>query len=109
MALGSNQPLTEMRTRNLPGGEGRPALKTDNLTAICEPTVWKMWKLRRLTTLWASTACYKDSFTFLNMNSDSNASYRRTCCFHVLVVRMPVSAHGPADSGLENCVQINRY
>jgi hypothetical protein len=24
-----------------------------------------MWEPRRLTTLWASTACYRDSFTFL--------------------------------------------
>jgi hypothetical protein len=39
MTLGSTQPLTEMSTRNLPGGEGRPARKTDNLTAICAPTV----------------------------------------------------------------------
>jgi hypothetical protein len=37
MALGSTQNLTEMSTRNLPGGKGRPAHKTDNLTAICEP------------------------------------------------------------------------
>jgi hypothetical protein len=36
MALGSNQPLIEMSTRNL-GGEGRPARKADKLTAICEP------------------------------------------------------------------------
>jgi hypothetical protein len=37
MALGSTQPLTEMSTRNLPGGVKRwPALKADNLTAICE-------------------------------------------------------------------------
>jgi hypothetical protein len=41
MALGSTQPLTEMSTRNLPGGKGRPARKADNLTAICVPTVWK--------------------------------------------------------------------
>jgi hypothetical protein len=34
--LGSTQPLTEMSTRNLPGGKGRLALKADNLTAICE-------------------------------------------------------------------------
>jgi hypothetical protein len=34
MALGSTQPLTEMGTRNLPGGKGRPARKADNLTAI---------------------------------------------------------------------------
>jgi hypothetical protein len=39
MALGSTQPLTEMSTRNLPGGKGRPASKADNLTAICDPIV----------------------------------------------------------------------
>jgi hypothetical protein len=39
MALGSTQPLTEMSTRNLSGGKGRPARKADNLTAICEPIV----------------------------------------------------------------------
>jgi hypothetical protein len=36
MALGSTQPLTEMSTRNLPGGKGRPESKAD-VTAICEP------------------------------------------------------------------------
>jgi hypothetical protein len=44
--------------------DGRQARKTDNLTAICEPIVYKMWEPRRLTTLWASTACYRDGFTF---------------------------------------------
>jgi hypothetical protein len=39
MALESTQPLTEMSTRNLPGGKGRPACKADNLTTICEPIV----------------------------------------------------------------------
>jgi hypothetical protein len=39
MALGSTQPLTEMGTRNLPGGKGQPARKADNLIAICEPIV----------------------------------------------------------------------
>jgi hypothetical protein len=39
MALVSTQPLTDMSTRNLPGGKGRPARKADNLTAICEPIV----------------------------------------------------------------------
>jgi hypothetical protein len=39
MALGSTQPLTEMSTRNLPGGKGRPARRTDNLAAIFEPNV----------------------------------------------------------------------
>jgi hypothetical protein len=31
MDLGSTQPLTEMNTRNLPGGKRRPASKADNL------------------------------------------------------------------------------
>jgi hypothetical protein len=64
MTLGQTQPLTEMSTRNLPGGKGRPARKADNLTAICEPIVYKMWEPRRLTILWAFTACYRDTFTF---------------------------------------------
>jgi hypothetical protein len=37
MALGSTQLLTS--TRNLPEGKGRPARKTDNVAAICEPIV----------------------------------------------------------------------
>jgi hypothetical protein len=37
MAFGSTQPPTEMSTRDLRGGKGRPARKADNLTAISEP------------------------------------------------------------------------
>jgi hypothetical protein len=33
------QPVTEMCTKNLPGGKWRLARKGDNLTAICEPIV----------------------------------------------------------------------
>jgi hypothetical protein len=36
----------------------------DNFTAICEPIVQKMWEPRYLTILWATMACYRDSFTF---------------------------------------------
>jgi hypothetical protein len=63
MALRTTQPLTEMSTRNLPGGKGGPA-RNGNLTTICEPIVLKMWEPRRLTNLWAFTACHSDSFTF---------------------------------------------
>jgi hypothetical protein len=38
MALGSTQPLTEMSTRDLPGGKGRPARKAD-LAVIYEPII----------------------------------------------------------------------
>jgi hypothetical protein len=44
------------------GGNGRPVRKADNLTAICEPIIYKIWEPRRLTTLRASTAWCKDSF-----------------------------------------------
>jgi hypothetical protein len=33
------QPLTEMSTRNLPGGNKRSARRPDNLAAMCEPNV----------------------------------------------------------------------
>jgi hypothetical protein len=38
--------------------------RADNLATICEPTVYKMWQPRHLTTLWASMACYRDTFAF---------------------------------------------
>jgi hypothetical protein len=39
VALGSTQPLTEISTRNLPGGKKRPARRADNLAANYEPNV----------------------------------------------------------------------
>jgi hypothetical protein len=39
MALGFIRYPTVISTRNLLGGDARPALKPDNLTAICEPIV----------------------------------------------------------------------
>jgi hypothetical protein len=48
MALGSTETLTEMSTRNFAEGKGRPARKADNLTAIYEPIVCKMWDPRCL-------------------------------------------------------------
>jgi hypothetical protein len=52
-----------MSARNLPGVTVFPAHKADN-SAISEPIVQKMWDPQRLTALWASTACYRDGFTF---------------------------------------------
>jgi hypothetical protein len=46
MALGSTRPLAEMSTRNLPEGRERTVPKIDNLTAVCEPIVYKMWEPR---------------------------------------------------------------
>jgi hypothetical protein len=57
MVLGSNQPLTEMSTRNFPEVKKRSARRADNLAAICEPNVCKLWEPQSLTTLRATTAC----------------------------------------------------
>jgi hypothetical protein len=63
-----------MSTRNLLGGKGLPARRAD-ITAINEPIVYKMQDPRRLSSLWVSTACYRDSFTLfyllLYLNKDS--------------------------------------
>jgi hypothetical protein len=88
MALGSTQPLTEMSTRNLLEGKGRPARKTD-LTAICEPTVYKMWEPRRLRTLWASMACYRDSSTFFHTKVIFSVTLFRP---HIVIVRRNLDA-----------------
>jgi hypothetical protein len=61
-ALGFAHPLSEMSNRYeyLLGVKPRPARKADNLTAICDPTVERMWESRRLTIPWAFNACYRD-------------------------------------------------
>jgi hypothetical protein len=66
MALGSTQPQREMSTRNLPGGKGRQVRKVDDLTAVCEPIFYKIWEPWCLRTLWVSTTCYRDRFTFFS-------------------------------------------
>jgi hypothetical protein len=63
MALGSTQPLIEISTRNLPGGKGCPVRKAD-VTAVCEQIVDKIWEPQYLTTLWTSTACYRDGLMY---------------------------------------------
>jgi hypothetical protein len=77
MALWSTQPLTEMSIRNLPGDKGRPARKADNLTAICETTVYKTWKPRRLTVLWVPTACYRKLPLFLTQDGRRKVPLKR--------------------------------
>jgi hypothetical protein len=84
MALGSTQPLTEMSTRNLPGGKERQARKADNLTAICEPIVYKMWGPQRLQPYGPSrpiTRIVLPFFTFNNIHKNYKfwSSLMRNC------------------------------
>jgi hypothetical protein len=79
MTPGSTQPLTQMSTRNLSGVKGRPTRKTDYLTAICEPTVKRMWEPRCLTNLWASTACYRELESQSHIATDSQSVSQSVC------------------------------
>jgi hypothetical protein len=60
MFLGSTQHLTEISTSNLSGSRRRPALKADNLTAICELIVYR--NARLLT--FCGPASWGESFMF---------------------------------------------
>jgi hypothetical protein len=78
MALGSIQPLTEMSTRNILGGNGRPARRADSLTAIYEPIVYKMWEPQHLTTLWAYVAGTALLYLLLTLSSSSGTMWETT-------------------------------
>jgi hypothetical protein len=54
--------LTAAQCPYLPGDKGWPALKADNLTIICEPTVKKMLELRRLSHM----GLHRYSFNYCN-------------------------------------------
>jgi hypothetical protein len=66
MALGSTQPLTEMNEyeESSWGVKGGRRVRLTSLPLRAD-FLDKMWEPRRLTTLWAFTACYRDSFTIL--------------------------------------------
>jgi hypothetical protein len=91
MALGLTQPVTEMSTRNLPGGKWQPTLKPDNLTANCEPIVYKMCETQSLETLWTSMAYYRDGFTLpykkICPEMSANLCYTQGGCNLLLTVR----------------------
>jgi hypothetical protein len=65
--LGSIQPLTDRLPGTFPGVKGgRLKRKADNLTAIYEPIVHRMWEPRSLTTMWVSMVWHRDSFCFFS-------------------------------------------
>jgi hypothetical protein len=80
MAVGSTRPLTEMSTRNLPGAKGSRRVRLTTLPPSMSRLYRKMWEPQRLTTLWASTACHRESFMFWPFISVSPANSHSTNC-----------------------------
>jgi hypothetical protein len=61
MVLRSAEPLTEMCTWTVSRSKGLPVGQADNLTAICDPIIKKMWELQHLAAVWANTAFYRNN------------------------------------------------
>jgi hypothetical protein len=81
MVLGSTQPLAEMSTRNHPGCKGWLTTSPPSVSRLSR----KMWEPRRLTILWASVACYRDSFTFLQASFVRSVVPCSLTCHHIMV------------------------
>jgi hypothetical protein len=76
------------------GGGARPVRGTDNLTALYEPNVYKMWDPQHLTTLQASTALAAIGDSARGMTSlelrmavRSSVHWRRVCPSRALLSR----------------------
>ena len=63
IALGSTQPLTEISTKNIPGGKRRPAHRADNLDTCAD--CFEIWEPQPPRTLRACPGLCRDYFTFL--------------------------------------------
>jgi hypothetical protein len=61
-----------MSTRNLPGSKGLPARGADNLTTICEPIVYKWWRIDISQTYGPSRPVTGIALPFHNNNNNNN-------------------------------------
>jgi hypothetical protein len=77
MGLGSTQSLTEMSTRNLLGSKGWHVRLTTLPPSMSQLS--RKWEPRRLTTLWAPMACYKDNFTFYTVALENDYAVLFCC------------------------------
>jgi hypothetical protein len=94
----------ETELNMLLGSRARPVREPDNLTAICKPTVYKIWEPKYLSTLYALTICYWDSFTFLYVIMfvphmkhtthlwESTACYGDSFIFYFMAIGVPLGA-----------------
>jgi hypothetical protein len=86
MSLGQTQPLNKNEYQESSWGyraADRPARKSwQPYRHLWSDCLQKIWEPRRLTTLRAFTACYRDSFTFLLQNEGG----KDVACFALLIM-----------------------
>jgi hypothetical protein len=89
MTLGLTQPLTEISTRNFPGGKWWPVHRTDNIPPSVSGLSRKCGNLN-ISTIWASTSCYRDTTVFLqNKSSDSATKSIAILTLYILYTVVP--------------------
>jgi hypothetical protein len=64
-----------------------------------------MWEPRRLTTLWASTACYRDSFPFLHLPEEEFVTRNVLRRRKNIIIEWPCKKNG-WNKGVENRIRI---
>jgi hypothetical protein len=98
MALGSTQPLIQMSTRNLPGVKGGRRVGLSTSPSFVSRLSGNMWEPRRLTTLWAFTACYRDSFTFFKTQRKFKKSGKCNTPIYIAIIHETVTRNTKGSS-----------
>jgi hypothetical protein len=62
MALGSNQPLVKMSTRNIPWGKGGRCVRVTTSPPFLSAECHEIWEPKPPGTLWATPVLLQDSF-----------------------------------------------
>jgi hypothetical protein len=76
-ALGSNQPLLKMSTRNIPGGKGGRCVRLTSPPSRAE--CHEIWEPKPPGTPWATPGLLPDCFTFKTLTSSETSLSREIC------------------------------
>ena len=107
MALGSNQPLVKMSTRNIPGGKGGRCMRLTTSPPSCAKC-HEIWEPKHPGTLWATPGLLRDSFTFYRSQTWLLIWQRMKRCFLSELTKGHVYRKHTATPSLQPHYQITR-